>query len=217
MIAEGEVLAAELIEARCRPGDLLRVDVRGDVGQGQVASGRHGVHQFRHDLIRIVVVSDRVQDRDQHDRHRPREVQRPRRLLQDRVSIAQIGVQVVDQALVAAGQQDPRVGEHDRVIIHVDHARLRRRRLSDLVRVVRGRDAGAEIKELPDARAGGQLAHRPGQKLPVSPRARDHPRVGGGRFLGRLPVGGKVVRAAQPVIVDPGLVRDADIKGGPTA
>lgn len=65
--------------------------------------------------------ADRVQDRDQHDRHRAREVERPRRLLQDRVGIAQVGVQVVDEGVVVAGQQGPRVDQHDRVVVHVDN------------------------------------------------------------------------------------------------
>jgi hypothetical protein len=38
----------------------------------------------------------------------------------------------------------------DRVVVDVDHAGARRDGLRDLVGVVRGRDAGADVEELPD-------------------------------------------------------------------
>jgi hypothetical protein len=41
-----------------------------------------------------------------------------------------------------------------------------------------------------------------------------HARIGRDGLLGGLAVGGVVVLAAQPVVIDPGLVSDAGVKGG---
>jgi hypothetical protein len=48
--------------------------------------------------------------------------------------------------------------------------------------------------------------HDPGQEIAARPHVGLDPRVGGDRLLGRLPVGGEVILAAQPVVVDPGRV-----------
>ena len=101
-----------------------------------------------------------MHDGDQHDRDRAGEVQGPCRLRQDRAQIAQVGVDVVGGARGGAGEQRPGVGEHDRVMVHICDAAVRRHRLRDLVRVIRGRDAGADVEELPDPRLGGQETHR---------------------------------------------------------
>jgi hypothetical protein len=61
----------------------------------------------------------------------------------DAVAVAQIRVDIVRSALGAAGQQRPGVGEHHGVVVHVDDPGLRRDLLRHLVRVVRGRQAGA--------------------------------------------------------------------------
>jgi hypothetical protein len=59
------------------------------------------------------------------------------------------------------------VPEHDRVIVDVHDAGLRRHALRDLVCVVGGREAGPEIEELTDAGFGGQVARRPAEESPV--------------------------------------------------
>ena len=66
-----------------------------------------------------------------------------------------------------AGQQGAGVGEHDRVVVHVDDPGLRRDRLGDLVGVARRRDAGADVEELPDPRLGGQVADGAAEERPV--------------------------------------------------
>jgi hypothetical protein len=48
------------------------------------------------------------------------------------------------------------VREYDRVVVDVDDARFGGGALCDLVGVVRGGEAGADVKELPDARLGRQ-------------------------------------------------------------
>ena len=68
------------------------------MGDGEVAAGRHGVHQPRHDRVRVVGVRDRVQDRYQGDRDGPGEVEQPRGLGEDLAGVAQVGVDVLGGA-----------------------------------------------------------------------------------------------------------------------
>jgi hypothetical protein len=50
-----------------------------------------------------------------------------------------------------AVQDEPTVPDRDVVMVDVDHARPRRGLLGDLVDVLLGRDAGADVEELADA------------------------------------------------------------------
>jgi hypothetical protein len=113
---------------------------------------------------------------------------------------------------LAAGQQGPRVREHDRVVVHVHHPALRRDRLSDLVRVAGRRDAGPDVEELADLRLGGEVADSAAEERPVCLRGEGHLRVDLEHRLGRRPVSGVIVLAAQHVVVYPGLVRPAGVE-----
>jgi hypothetical protein len=77
-----------------------------------------------------------------------------------------------------------------------------RRILATLVDVAGGRDAGADVQELADPGLAGQPAHGPAEEGPLGP----HLGADGGHLLGdgvaHGPVGGEVVLAAQPVVVD---------------
>jgi spermidine/putrescine transport system ATP-binding protein len=193
----------------------LLVDVGGHVGQRQVAAARRRAGQRGHDAVGVVLVAHQVQHRHEHDRHRLAEVQRPGRPGQDQVGVAQVGVDMVDGPFQGSGEQGPRLGYDHRVVVHVDHPGVRRDRLGDLVGVVRGGQAGADVEELADADLGGQVAHRAGEEGPVRPGREDQVRVGlEGRVAGR-PVHRVVVDAAEPVVVDPGDVCHAGVKGLP--
>jgi len=85
------------------------------VRKGEVAAGRHGVHQAGHDRVRVVGVRDRVQERDERDRDGHGEVQQLRGPGEDDAGVAQVGVDVLGGARLAAGQQGAGVGEDDRV------------------------------------------------------------------------------------------------------
>jgi len=126
--------------------------------------------------------------------------------------VAQVGLEVVGGAGRVAGQQRPGVREHDRVVVDVDDPRVRGGPLRDLVGVVRGGDPGADVEELPDAGLRGQVAHGPAEERAVAADAHSHERVGRHELLGQLAVGGEVVLAAEPVVVDPGDMRDAGIE-----
>jgi len=69
--------------------------------------------------------------------------------------------------LGAAGEQRAGVHQHQRVVVDVDDAGLGRDGLGDLVGVVGGRQAGADVLELADARLAGQVADRAGQEPSV--------------------------------------------------
>jgi hypothetical protein len=53
------------------------------------------------------------------------------------------------------------------VVVHVDDPRFGCDRLDDLVGVARGRDAGADVKELPDPRLPGEVADDPAEERAV--------------------------------------------------
>ena len=192
---------------------LVAVDVRGDLGQGQEAAGRARADELGDDAVGVVGVRDQVQDRHQHDRHRLGEVERLRRPVQDRAGVAQVGVEVVGGAFRGAGEQRAGVRQHDGVVVHVDHPALGGDGLGDLVAVGRGRDAGPDVEELPDPRLGGQVADRAGHEGTVGAHRVDQVRIGLQRRVAGRPVHRVVVLAAEPVIVDPGDVRHAGVKG----
>ena len=68
--------------------------------------------------------------------------------------------------------------------------------LRDLVGIVRRRDAGADVEELPDADLGGQVPDGPAEELPVGPDVADDRRPDGDDRLRGPLVGGEVVLAA---------------------
>jgi len=207
-------LPREAVVAAPGLGHLPRLDVRGHLGQRQVASRRHRRLEPTDDQVRVVVVHDQVHDRDQHDGHRTGEVERPGRRAQDLVGLAQVRVDVVHRARYRAGQQHAGVLQHHRVVVHVHDAGVRRHRLGHLVGVVRRGDAGADVEELGDPGLGREEAHGPGQERPVGPDRRDDARIGGhDRIAGRA-VGGEVVLAAEPVIVHAGAVRHGRVNAG---
>jgi len=59
------------------------------------------------------------------------------------------------------------VAHHYRVVIDVDHRRIRRYPLHDLVHIVVRRKAGADVEELGDALRGHQVAHGTAHEFPV--------------------------------------------------
>jgi hypothetical protein len=154
------------------------------------------------DPKRVVVVSDHVQDPDEHERNRLGEVQRRLGLLQDLLRLTQIGREVGGGTFRSALQQGAGVGLHDQVVVDVDDPCIGGDSLGDLVDVALGRYASADVQELTDARLGGQIANRSAQEGPVGPN------VGTSRvdaafvelaehLLRHLPVDDEVGRPAQ--------------------
>ena len=84
--------------------------------------------------------------------------------------------------------------------------------LGHLVRIAGRGQPGTDVKELPDASLGGQVAHAAGEEGPVGACGRPDRGVGGDGFLAGDPVGLKVVLTAQPVVIDPGRVGHPGVK-----
>ena len=100
--------------------------------------------------------------------------------------------------------------QDQRVVVHVDDAGLRGDLLGDLVDVGAGGDPGADVEELADPLLGEE-ADCPHQKRPVGAGGVAHLRGGCQHALGRRPVGGEVVLAAEQVVVGAGGMRDAGV------
>jgi hypothetical protein len=103
------------------------------------------------------------------------------------------------------------VRQHQRVVVHVHDPGLRCDPLRDLMRVVGRREPGPHVEELPDPGLAGQVAHDPAEEGPVGPRDIDDPRVDGAELVASGPVDRVVVLAPEPVIPDPGRMRNRDI------
>ena len=109
---------------------------------------------------------------------------------EDRRGVVQVGVDVVGDALGRAGEQDPGVREHQRVVVDVDDPRLRRQPLGHLVGVVGGRQAGARRRGTA-ARPASTTRYRTARARKWRHRARlvPLPGVDGEELVARLPVG----------------------------
>jgi serine/threonine protein kinase len=75
------------------------------VGDGEIAAGRHSIHQALDDRLWAVGVRDLPEDPQHHERDGLGEVQRLGRFCQDLVGVAHVGVDVVAGTLWGAGQQ----------------------------------------------------------------------------------------------------------------
>jgi hypothetical protein len=94
------------------------------------------------------------------------------------------------------------VREDDRVVVDVNDPAFRRHLLGDLVRIVRGRDAGADVEKLADSRIFSQIAHCTGQKGTIGANRENDIWIGLDRLLTGHPVGGEIVLPAKPVIIN---------------
>jgi hypothetical protein len=81
-----------------------------------------------------------VHEPDQHQSDRLGEVEGlgDRRVVQDRLWLAQVGQEERQLPLGAALQQGPGVRQHDGVVVHVHHPRLRRHLLGYVAVLSRG-------------------------------------------------------------------------------
>src|SRR5690606_26850369 len=174
----------------------------GAVGDDEVAAGGEPGEQPPDDRAGLVVVGDVAEDVQQHQPDGLVEVERPAGLGEDPLGFAYVGVDVAGGALRAAGQQRAGVGEDERVVVDVDDAGVGRGALRHLVGVVDGRQAGADVEELPDADLAGQVPDRAGEEGPGVPRHVHDLRVDGDELVAGGAVDGVVLLAAQPVVPD---------------
>ena len=84
----------------------------------------------------------------------------------------QVAFDIVARPLRRAGQQRPGVNQHQRIVVDVDDPGSGRDPLGHLVGVVRGRQTGADVEELADARLAGQVPDGPAEEGTVGSRLR---------------------------------------------
>ena len=94
-------------------------------------------------------------------------------------------------------QQRLAVRPDHRIDVDVDHTGVRRDPLGHLVHVGLGREAAAEVEELPDAALAGQVTHHPADERPVVPDDSRYVRRHLQKPLRRLPVDGEIIFAAE--------------------
>ncbi len=204
-------------------GDLVGVvggrQARADVEElpyalllDQVAARRQAVEQRAHDRAGLFVVRDVPEHADHQQRDRLGEVQRLGRLGDDRLGVVHVGVDVAGGALGRAGEQRAGVGEHQRVVVDVDDAGFRGQPLGDLVGVVGGRQARADVEELAYALLLDQVPHGAREELAAGARLVQLLGVVREELVARLAVGLEVVLAAQPVVPDPGGMRHGGVE-----
>ena len=95
----------------------------------------------------------------------------------------------------------------DRIVVDVDHTRVRRDRLRHLVDAGRDREPGPDVDDLADARLADEELNGPHEERPVGPHVFALPRDRRENAVAEDPVGRVVVLAAQPVVPDAGGVR----------
>ncbi len=130
------------------------------------------------------------------------------------VGVAQVGADVPAPALGLAGEQRPGVDQHERVVVGVGDRALGRDLLGDLVGGARARQPGADVEELADAAAGGQVVDGATVEGPVGPGTGHHVRPTAGHLITDRPVGRVMVFAAEPVVVHPRRMRHPRIEDG---
>jgi hypothetical protein len=190
----------------------LGVDIPRRVGHREVTAGGNRVHQAGNDGMRAVGVRYVLHGAQHHHGNGLAEIEGLGRPAQHLAGIAQVGIDVIAGALGGTGEQGPGVGEHDRVVVDVDDPAVRCDLLSHLMGVLGGGQAGADVKELADPRLAGQVAHGPPQEGAVGAHAREDDRADLDDRLGRGPVGGEIVLAAEQEVIHPGRVSATDVE-----
>ncbi|AEW97943.1 hypothetical protein SCATT_55720 [Streptantibioticus cattleyicolor NRRL 8057 = DSM 46488] len=193
-----------------------------EVADEEVAAGGDVVAPETHHGTRVLVVVDVVQDRAEDDGDRAPEVDQPAGdgVVEDDLRVAHVGPD--DAGEVVLLQQGAAVGEHDGVVVDVEHPGRRRVALGHLVHVVGGRQAAAHVDELADRCVQRDVPHRAHQRPAVGVGDGDRPGHLVLEPVTDLPVDGVVVLAAEQIVVDTGdarlrLVHLADGVGHPTA
>jgi hypothetical protein len=85
---------------------------------------------------------------------------------QDLVGVAQVGVDVGRDPLRGAGKQGAGMGQYQGIVVDIDDPGVGGDPLGDLVGVVGGGQAGADVQELADLRLTGQVADGTGEEPP---------------------------------------------------
>lgn len=183
-------------------GAHLRSGIRGAVGERDVTARRERRQQRADDGGRIIRVGQEVQHGDEQDARRFVKVDQTPQFRVGQDTGRRAHVVPDDDRVGCALQHVPGVREHYRVVIHVDDARSRVGGHRHLVYVPPGRQAGANVNQLPDAGLVHQVADRAAHEGAVD--------LGGFAYIGqirrdlitRIPVRGIIIFAAQEIVVN---------------
>ena len=172
-----------------------------------VAAGRERVDQRLNELGGAFGVEDVVDDaaQQQSDRLVPVQLRADHRVTDDARGVEQVAAH--DERAVVVGEQRPGVRQHHGVVVQVYDAGLRVDSLGDLVDVVRGRQARADIKQLRDAGLADQVAHHPAEHGALRLHADLDLRERGDDLVAERAIGREIVFAAEQVVVHPRHVR----------
>jgi hypothetical protein len=103
------------------------------------------------------------------------------------------------------------VRQHEGVVVDVDDAARRVHPLGDLVGVVDGRQAGADVEKLADVGLAREIPDRAREEIPESARLINDAWIDLAELVAGRTVDFVVVLAPEPVVPDPGCVRDGGV------
>src|SRR5258708_26600187 len=181
----------------------------------QVAAGCYSCGQPADDARGLAGADDVVQHVGRQDCHRLDQIQAGRRARNRVAWVAEVGAYVTAPPGRAAGEQRPRERHHERVGVGVDDGGVRVDALGDVVDVVDGWQAAADVEELGDPLLATRYRTTLARKYrlactdSVSPgkaesrKRRPLPRVSG------IPGLGRGHRIWRPVMVEAALLLQA--------
>jgi hypothetical protein len=182
------------------------------VADEQAAAGRERVDQRRHQAGRLLLVHDLVQDAAQHQADRLVPVEQLAGGGEDAFGVTQVALD--RERPLVVGQQRRRVRHHHRVVVQVNDAHVRVVALGDLMDVLRGGQARADIEQLGHPRVADQVADRPGENIALHPHACLRGGHAGQDPLGQRPVDREIVTAAEQVVVNARTIRTGRVDLG---
>ena len=144
-----------------------------------------------------------MQHADDQQRDWQAQVERALRTVNDLAGLAQITQHELGSMI--GGQQRPRMRGHHLVVVDVDNPRVRIDRLRDLVNVLPGRQACAQIEELVHPRLGDG-PHHPLHERAIGASILPNAGLLSEKFFGQLPVSRVIILAAKQIVVYPGNI-----------
>ena len=163
------------------------------------AAGRECLDQFRRQRGRLLLVKEKVQDAAQHQADRLVPVEQVAGGGEDACWVAEVATD--SERPLVVGQQRRGVGDHHRVVVQVDDADVRVETLGDLVHVLRGGQARADVEQLDQALIANHVPDDAGEHAALRPHAAldrgqhsDHP-------VRQRPVDREIITPAKQVVV----------------
>jgi hypothetical protein len=175
-------------------------------------AGRERVDQRRGQRGGLLLVGEKVQDAAQHQADRPVPVEQFAGRTEHPFWIAQVAPDGERPAVV--GQQRGGVRDHHRVVIQVDNVDILVEALGNLVHVLHGGQAGADVEQLGNAFVADHVPDDAGQHVALRPHTALGHRQQGDHPVRQRPVGREVVSPAEQIVVNARVVRAGGVDLG---